>query len=153
VATTVTSSGKLPEAANPYPIGPRRPMASLRHERAHQTTMSLLLSLFAPTHLVANELLIMFNPRNLRAHLTPDMMVSLDAGEDDPCYQGKSCRARKPRSCRRANGPPQARNRAARHPRPPGSRRATVPDGLPRAGHGAPLARRDGSCAVASERW
>ncbi|HXT35051.1 MAG TPA: Uma2 family endonuclease [Chloroflexota bacterium] len=89
MATTVTSSEKLPEAANPYPIGPRRPMASLKHDRARQTTMNLLLSLLAPTHLVASELLIMFNPRNLRAHLTPDMMVSLDAGEGDPLYEDK----------------------------------------------------------------
>ncbi|HVA91759.1 MAG TPA: Uma2 family endonuclease [Chloroflexota bacterium] len=89
MVTTAASSGKLPSTANHYPIGPRRPMASLNHDRARQTAMNLLLSLLAPTHLVASELLIMFNSRDLRAHLTPDMMVSLDAGEDDPRYEDK----------------------------------------------------------------
>lgn len=89
MATTAASSGKLPETSNPYPIGPRRPMASLKHDRARQTAMNLLLALLAPTHLAASELLIMFDPRNRRAHLTPDMMVSLDVGEDDPRYEDK----------------------------------------------------------------
>jgi Uma2 family endonuclease len=61
-------------------------MPSLAHERARLIIMQILISLLAPGSLVAAELALLWNPKNLRDHLLPDIMVALGAGEDDPVY-------------------------------------------------------------------
>ena len=48
--------------------------------------VEVLISLLAPGSLVAEELAVMWDPRNLRVHLLPDIMVALDVGEYDPVY-------------------------------------------------------------------
>lgn len=61
-------------------------MPSLAHERARLIIVELLLSLLAPGSLVAVELAVLWNPRDFRDHLLPDIMVALGAGEHDPVY-------------------------------------------------------------------
>ena len=77
--------GTLP-AIDVYPVGGRHTMPSLAHERARLILLEILLALLAPASLVAAELAVLWNPRNLREHLLPDLLVALGAGEDDPAY-------------------------------------------------------------------
>lgn len=69
-----------------YPVGEHHPMPSYAHERAMFLIKQVLISLLAPTHLVADELAVLWDPVNYRRHLVPDLMVVLDVGELDPVY-------------------------------------------------------------------
>jgi Uma2 family endonuclease len=69
-----------------YPEGQFRTMPSMAHERARTLTTALLGSVAAPTDLMASELALLWNPRDLREHLVPDILVALGVGDLDPVY-------------------------------------------------------------------
>jgi Uma2 family endonuclease len=61
-------------------------MPSFAHDEARTIARALLRTVLPAEDLVVGELAIVWNPRDLRLHLVPDLMVARGAGELDPAY-------------------------------------------------------------------
>jgi Uma2 family endonuclease len=69
-----------------YPVGASHTMPSFAHDEARTVARNLLRAVLPSQDLVVGELAIVWDRRNLRRHLVPDLMVALGAGELDPVY-------------------------------------------------------------------
>src|SRR5947207_1635860 len=69
-----------------YPGSGKNAMPSFAHERAMRMITEILIRLFSPVHLVATNLSILLDRADWRRHLTPDLLLTFDAGELDPVY-------------------------------------------------------------------
>jgi Uma2 family endonuclease len=69
-----------------YPIGASHIMPSFAHDEARTVARALLRAALPSQDLVVGELAIVWDRRDLRHHLVPDLMVALGAGELDPVY-------------------------------------------------------------------
>lgn len=61
-------------------------MPSVAHEQARTQTIGLVRTVAPPDDLVAGELAVLWDPRDLREHLMPDLMVARGVGQMDPVY-------------------------------------------------------------------
>ncbi len=61
-------------------------MPSFAHDEARTIARALLRTVLPTQDLVVGELAIVWNPRDLRMHLVPDLMVARGAGDLDPVY-------------------------------------------------------------------
>jgi Uma2 family endonuclease len=64
-------------------------MPSFAHDEARTVARTLLRTVLPSQDLVVGELAIVWDRRDLRRHLVPDLMVALDVGELDPVYAVK----------------------------------------------------------------
>jgi Uma2 family endonuclease len=84
-ATTEQPGDPLPDI-HIYPVGASHTMPSFAHDEARTVARNLLRAVLPSQDLVVGELAIVWDRRNLRRHLVPDLMVALGAGELDPVY-------------------------------------------------------------------
>lgn len=70
-----------------YPVGEFRQMPSLVHDEARSQARALLHKVVPAADLVASELPVMWDPRDLRRYLMPDLMLVRGAGRMDVAYK------------------------------------------------------------------
>lgn len=63
-------------------------MPTQEHFKALILLYQLLFHALTPEHLVAGEMVLLYDPLSLRHHYMPDLLVALRAGQEDPVFGG-----------------------------------------------------------------